>query len=183
VRDPCDRQRVPRCRHARAALFELRRKGGSVFGTSLDLRRWNAIREVRTVMRKATSCCSTIRSAALLACFSLLSIGCKKTDDPPPTQAGYPTPAPAAAPVQQAPGYGDGTTQQAAPVVGATPAAAPVGTLSQPGPFATPCQTDAPCLTHHCNIAAGKCAFPCQTDNDCMPGNRCIAPACLPKLQ
>ncbi len=134
-------------------------------------------------MRKAASYCSTITSAALLAYCSLLSIGCKKTDDPPPAQAGYPTQAPGAAPVQQAPGYGDGTTQQAAPVVGATPAPAPAGTLSQPGPFATPCQTDAPCLTHHCNIAAGKCAFPCQTDNDCMPGNRCIAPACLPKLQ
>jgi len=32
-------------------------------------------------------------------------------------------------------------------------------------------------------VAAQKCAWPCQTDNDCMPGNACIAPTCLPKLQ
>jgi hypothetical protein len=120
-----------------------------------------------------------------LACALLLPLACKKTNEPPP-QAGYPAQAPATATVQQAPGYGDGTVAQAAPVVATSPATAaiaPTGALSQPGPFATPCQTDAPCLTHHCNIPAGKCAFPCQTDNDCMPGNRCIAPACLPKLQ
>ena len=136
-------------------------------------------------MREAALSRVTLSSAAVVAvCWLLLPLACNKSDDPPPAQAGYPTtPAPAGAPVQQAPGYGNGTAQEAAPVVAATPAAAPVGTLSQPGPFATPCQTDAPCLTHHCNIAAGKCAFPCQTDNDCMPGNRCIAPACLPKLQ
>lgn len=133
-------------------------------------------------MLKAHVLHPTLATASALVLPLLLALGCKKTDDPPP-QAGYVTQPPATGPVQQAPGYGNGTTQQAAPVFGAAPAAAPASTLSQPGPFATPCQGDAPCLTHHCNIAAGKCAFPCQTDNDCMPGNRCIAPACLPKLQ
>ena len=108
---------------------------------------------------------------------------CNKTDAPPPAQPSYVAQPPGTAPVQPAPGYGDGT-QAVIPAVaaaGATPASA--GSLSQPGPLALPCQGDAQCLTHHCNIAAGKCAWPCQTDNDCMPGNRCIAPTCLPKLQ
>jgi hypothetical protein len=115
---------------------------------------------------------------------------CKKSSDPPATQAGYPTQAPNAVPVQQTPGYGDGTTQQPAvlaaspaPATAALPGAAPAATLSQPNPLALPCSTDVQCLTHRCNVAAGKCAWPCQTDNDCVPGNTCIAPTCLPKLQ
>ena len=127
----------------------------------------------------------SMRSVLLATLCAPLAANCKKTDDPPPAQAGYPTQAPGygTAPVQQAPGYGDGTTQQAVPVVAATPGAAPAGTLSQPSPLALPCQSDAQCLTHHCNVPAGKCAWPCQSDNDCVPGNRCIAPTCLPKLQ
>lgn len=130
-------------------------------------------------MRKPALCRFTQISAALVATSSLLPLACKKKDGPPPVQAGYPTQAPA----QQAPGYGDGTTQPVAPAVAVTPVGAATATLSQPGPLALPCQTDVQCLTHHCNIAAGKCAWPCQSDNDCIPGNRCIAPTCLPKFQ
>ncbi|HEX2669905.1 MAG TPA: hypothetical protein VHM25_03480, partial [Polyangiaceae bacterium] len=86
------------------------------------------------------------------------------------------------APVTQAPGSGDGTT--AAPTLAASPAPGVTGApLSTPNPLALPCTTDANCLTHRCNVAAQKCAWPCQTDNDCMPGNACITPTCLPKLQ
>jgi hypothetical protein len=52
--------------------------------------------------------------------------------------------------------------------------------LSQPSPVAFPCQTDAQCILHRCNVQAGKCAFPCQTNNDCQPGFQCISPACAP---
>jgi hypothetical protein len=131
------------------------------------------------------------RSALPLAMF--VSVGlvlggaaCKKSSDPPATQAGYPTQAPNAVPLQQAPGYGDGTAQPPAVLAAspaAVPGAAPAAALSQPSPLALPCSTDVQCLTHRCNVAAGKCAWPCQTDNDCMPGNACIAPTCLPKLQ
>ncbi|HYQ30576.1 MAG TPA: hypothetical protein VER04_25270 [Polyangiaceae bacterium] len=72
-----------------------------------------------------------------------------------------------------------------APTLATSPTAArAVNTpLSTPNPLALPCTADAHCLTHRCNVAAQKCAWPCQTDNDCMPGNACIAPTCLPKLQ
>jgi hypothetical protein len=132
-------------------------------------------------MRKAGFYCVRMNFIVLVGC--IVAIACKTTAAPPPAQAGYPAPATGASPIQQPPGYSDGTAQQTAPVEAATPGAVPAGMLSQPGPFATPCQNDGPCLTHHCNVAAGKCAFPCQTDSDCTPGNRCVAPACLPKFQ
>lgn len=106
---------------------------------------------------------------------------CSKSNDPPPAQPSYVAQPPGTAPLPQPAGYGSGS--QAAVPVAATMGATPAATLSQPGPGALPCQSDLQCLTHHCNLTAGKCAWPCQTDNDCMPGNRCIAPTCLPKLQ
>ena len=115
--------------------------------------------------------------------LAALAFGCAKHGAPPPA-AYAPPPAPAT-PVTQAPGYNDGT----APVLAASPAApgaaggVPSAPLSTPNPLALPCTVDANCLTHRCNVAAQKCAWPCQTDNDCMPGNACIAPTCLPKLQ
>jgi hypothetical protein len=115
------------------------------------------------------------------------SAACKKNNDQPAALAGYPAQPPNGAPIQQPPGYGAGTVQQpavlpASPAPGAAPPAT-AAALSQPSPLALPCSTDAQCLTHRCNVAAGKCAWPCQTDGDCMPGNACIAPTCLPKLQ
>ena len=86
---------------------------------------------------------------------------------PPAAQAGFsaPTPTPAAAPV---------TSTSTVPTSAA---------LSQPNSLALPCQTDAQCLTHRCNVAAGKCAWPCQADSDCNPGNRCLPPMCIPSVQ
>lgn len=98
----------------------------------------------------------------------VLCVGCGKSNDPPPAQPFAPASGPAPAPAVVGP---------------AAAVATPAATLSQPSPFALPCQTDAQCLTHRCNVGAGKCAWPCQSDGDCMPGNACIAPTCLPKLQ
>lgn len=129
----------------------------------------------------APSSNSGLRSPTLACLLLAMSISCSKRNDPPAAQPSYSSATPGAAPVTQPAGYG---TEQA-PVLAAAPAttAAPAASLSQPSPFALPCQSDAQCLTHHCNVTAGKCAWPCQSDNDCMPGNRCIAPTCLPKLQ
>ena len=86
--------------------------------------------------------------------------------------------------MSQAPGYGDGTQATPPPAFGASPTtAAAAAPLSTPNPLALPCTVDANCLTHRCNVAAQKCAWPCQSDNDCLPGNTCITPTCLPKLQ
>ncbi|HEY0469827.1 MAG TPA: hypothetical protein VGC79_36825 [Polyangiaceae bacterium] len=108
----------------------------------------------------------------------LVALSCQKHSDPPPA---YPPAHAPGQPVTQAPGTGDGTTPTATPL--APPLAASSAALSTPNPLALPCTTDAHCLTHRCNVAAQKCAWPCQTDNDCTPGNACIAPTCLPKLQ
>lgn len=118
---------------------------------------------------------------AWLALFALGMTSCASHSEAPPQTSGA-TPA---APVTQAPGYGDGTSPVLA---GSQPPGAPTAgvasaPLSTPNALALPCTADANCLTHRCNIAAGRCAWPCQTDNDCMPGSTCIAPTCLPKLQ
>lgn len=62
------------------------------------------------------------------------------------------------------------------------PAAAPTGTMSKPADYAFPCQSDAQCVAHRCNVAAGKCAWPCQTNADCQPGFQCLSPQCVPAL-
>jgi hypothetical protein len=46
--------------------------------------------------------------------------------------------------------------------------------------MAFPCQNDAACFTHRCNVQAGRCAWPCQSDADCAPGNKCMSPQCVP---
>jgi hypothetical protein len=66
----------------------------------------------------------------------------------------------------QAPaGYGQ---PQPAPAAG-QPAAG-----GQPSPFALPCQSDATCGTHRCNVAAQKCAWPCASNADCTAGFSCM---------
>ncbi|MCC6526710.1 MAG: hypothetical protein IT373_28945 [Polyangiaceae bacterium] len=47
-------------------------------------------------------------------------------------------------------------------------------------PLAPPCQADAGCLTHRCNLQMQKCAMPCGSAADCQPGNGCVAGACIP---
>ncbi|MFZ5897305.1 MAG: hypothetical protein ACOY0T_39995 [Myxococcota bacterium] len=135
---------------------------------------------------------SRVRTPYVIAMLlANLGVACKSEDQPPPQQGGYPqqqypqqqqqypqqqypqqtAPAPAApAPAAPAP---------AAPAPAAPAPAAPAQ-MSQPGPAALPCSTDAQCLLHRCNTQFGKCAFPCATDADCNPGNRCQAPLCIP---
>ena len=117
-----------------------------------------------------------IRIPSLLLVFVVGGAsGCAKQ-----TNASHPPQGPQL--VQPTPG--DGTVKPTLASSPAVPPAAPVGApLSQPNPLALGCTQDIHCLTHRCNVAAGKCAWPCQTDNDCMPGNTCISPTCLPKLQ
>ena len=120
---------------------------------------------------------------------------CKKKDEePPPAQGGYGQPGygqpgygqqqPGYG--QQQPGYGQQQPgygqQQPYPQPTGTTTAAPTatGTTSQPAAFAFPCQNDASCMTHRCNTQVGKCAWPCQSDADCTPGNKCMAPQCVP---
>jgi hypothetical protein len=129
------------------------------------------------------------------ACVSLALVtfvaiaGCKKQEEQPP--AGYGAPPPQPYPGQQPqpgqpptqPGYGQDPTQPA-PGAAPAPAAPPAGgQMSQPNAMAFPCQTDAQCFTHRCNTQYGKCAWPCQTDADCTPGNKCMAPQCVPAGQ
>jgi hypothetical protein len=107
-------------------------------------------------------------------------LGCSAKEDPPPVQPGqqqYPQQPQQQYPQQPAPGY---PAQQPGYPAPAAPAPAATGTTSQPSPIAFPCSTDAQCLSHRCNVAAGKCAWPCQSANDCMPGFQCMAPTCIP---
>ena len=118
---------------------------------------------------------------AMFAGLSLAAIACKK-DDPnaqsaanqqgqyPQQQGQYP--AQQGQYPQQQGQYPQQQPQGQYPAQTTTPAAAG-GTLATPGAMATPCSSDAICLTHKCNVAAGKCAFPCATDFDCASGNRC----------
>lgn len=116
---------------------------------------------------------------ALVLLVTAAASGCGSSNPPPPAQSAPQTSATAA--LTSPPGFGDGATTLT-PTLATSPAA-PAAPLSQPNALALPCTTDAQCLTHRCNVAAGKCAWPCQRDADCVPGNSCIAPTCLPKLQ
>lgn len=62
----------------------------------------------------------------------------------------------------------------------------PDGPLTTPGALALPCNTDAECMTHRCNMRFAKCAFPCKTDRDCIAGSTCYTQGgamatCIPK--
>jgi hypothetical protein len=140
----------------------------------------------------------SVRSLALtglLGCAGVV-LGCSAKEDPPPAQpqpgygqqpGGYPAqqypqqqyPQQPQQPYPQQPAAGYPAQQPGYPAP-AAPAPATTGTTSQPSPIAFPCSTDAQCLSHRCNVAAGKCAWPCQTANDCMPGFQCMAPTCIP---
>ena len=116
-----------------------------------------------------------------------LAAACKKDERPPvaptasarppgyPPQPGYPQQQPSGYPSQ--PGYPPSPQQPGAP--------AP-GQMSTPGPSAFACQSDAQCVTHHCNLQYQRCAFPCQSDADCIQGAACFGAGgsmavCLPK--
>ncbi len=113
------------------------------------------------------------RAAARLMMSCLVSavalVGCKKKDETQNTQ--YPPPG------QQQPPPGQYYPQQPPPATAAPPAttAPPAATGGQPtASGGLPCQADATCMTHRCNLAAGKCAWPCQSNDDCQPGNQCM---------
>lgn len=133
-----------------------------------------------------------VRTVCVLAVAALpsITIGCKSEDQPPPQQGGYPQQQ---YPQQQYPQQQQQYPQQQypqqqypqqpaqpAPAPAPAPATPAAPQMSQPGPAALPCSTDAQCLLHRCNTQYGKCAFPCATDADCNPGNRCQAPLCIP---
>jgi len=130
-------------------------------------------------MRKAAF---AVMTAAVVPLLVLPA--CKKDDETAPAQQpvanpqqpGYPA-QPGAYPAQPAP-----TAATPAPAATTPAPAATAGAMSVPGPVATPCQNDSPCLTHRCNLQYGKCAFPCTpgNPNDCQPGNNCVAGACVP---
>jgi hypothetical protein len=135
---------------------------------------------------------SVIATALVLA-----ALGACKKDDPPPQnpggwqgQAGYGQPQPGYGQNPQ-PGYPaqpaqPGYPQQPAPQPQPQPTAAPppaTGTAGMnPTPQGLPCTQDAQCLTHKCNVAAGKCSWPCQGPADCAPGMQCLAPICVPTV-
>ncbi|HEX9294648.1 MAG TPA: hypothetical protein VF881_02405 [Polyangiaceae bacterium] len=113
--------------------------------------------------------------------FVLAAVGACKKEEPPPQnpqgwqqgQTGYGQPGPQGQPPPQQ-GYG-----QPAPTATTPPAATATGAMN-PSPQGVPCSSDAQCLTHKCNVAAGKCSWPCQGPADCMPGMQCLAPICVP---
>lgn len=116
----------------------------------------------------------------LVLCLSAATVACKKDEQPPPQQPVYaPQAPPPAQPAPAQPAPAQPAPAQPAP---AQPTAAPAGPLSQPGPLAGPCTSDANCFTHRCNTQVGKCVLPCVTNNDCNPGNNCMAGVCVPAL-
>jgi hypothetical protein len=46
--------------------------------------------------------------------------------------------------------------------------------------FGIPCQSDAGCGTHRCNLTTQTCAFPCGGPQDCATGATCSLGVCLP---
>jgi len=127
-----------------------------------------------------------MRNAALVLVAStvlpvLILAACKKKQEEQPPQ--YPGYAGQAGYAGQ-PGYGGqpGYAGQAGqPGYGGT-GAAPAGTATggQPAPMAFPCQSDATCGLHKCNVGVGRCQWPCSTNDDCQPGNTCMTPFCVP---
>lgn len=112
------------------------------------------------------------RAAARLMMSCLVSavalVGCKKKDETQNTQ--YPPPGQQPPPGQYYPQQPPAT---AAPPPATT--APPATTGGQPtASGGLPCQADATCMTHRCNLAAGKCAWPCQSNDDCQAGNQCM---------
>ncbi len=142
-------------------------------------------------MRKFSSVIVGVVAVASVGLVILVS-ACKKDETPPPNQAGYGQPgygAPqqGAYPQQGVPQQGYPQQPQPGGYPQQPPAVAPAaGQLSVPGPTALPCQNDASCMTHKCNVQYGKCAFPCQNDGDCIQGSTCFLAggalaACIPK--
>ena len=87
----------------------------------------------------------------------------------PQQPGGYPPQQPGGYPPQQPGGYPPPATPPAGGTAGMNPT-----------PQGLPCTSDAQCVTHKCNIAAGKCSWPCQGPADCAAGMQCLTPICVP---
>ena len=117
--------------------------------------------------------------------FVLATVGACKKEEPPPQnpqswqqgqpgygQPGYP---------QQQPGYPQQQPGYPAPTPQPTSMPPTGGTVGMnPSPQGLPCTSDAQCVTHKCNTAAGKCSWPCQGPADCAAGMQCLTPICVP---
>jgi len=118
---------------------------------------------------------------SLIALAGVVSVvtGCAKESEPAAAPAPYVAPTPTPTVAQPQPAV---TTATPAPAVTAPAAAAPVGTMATPGPFALPCTSDASCGLARCNVQFQKCAFPCAGPVDCAAGNTCntLTGLCLP---
>src|SRR5690606_4943635 len=135
-----------------------------------------------------------LMSVAVVSMVSSALLGCGGSEpepQTPPAQATYPYPQATYGqqypqqqyPQQQYPQQQypqQQYPQQQYPQAGSPTAPAPAGTMSEPAPYSFPCQSDAQCLAHRCNVSAGKCAWPCQSNADCQAGFQCMAPACIP---
>ena len=129
-------------------------------------------------------------ASTLIAC---IVIACKKDDPPPATQAnvGQPPNQPYNPNQPNQPNNPNQPNQPYPPQPNQPYPGQPMPAqpqLATPAAHATPCQNDTVCITHKCNVAAGKCAFPCATDFDCLPGSYCFmglpppaGPACVLK--
>lgn len=123
---------------------------------------------------------------AAVVSFGALAVACGS--DPPPATPIAPaqtaTTPQGTAPV--APGYNQAGYQTPGYTPTIPSSSATPGQMSTPGPTALSCQSDAQCMTHHCNMQFQKCAFPCQSDADCVQGATCFvaggpAAICMPK--
>jgi hypothetical protein len=133
----------------------------------------------------------TVAACLLLVLAPLAVLGCERGRDPEdPSEVGYGQPGygqpgygqpgygqPQPGYGQPQPGYGQPQPGYGQPQPGygqPPPPAAPAN------PLALPCQSDAQCGTHRCNMQAGRCSFPCASGAECQPGSGCAAGVCLP---
>jgi len=58
----------------------------------------------------------------------------------------------------------------------------PAATGGAQNPVSPPCQSDAICVTHKCNMSIGRCAIPCGGPADCIAGASCMSGVCVPAV-
>jgi len=131
---------------------------------------------------------SLLTSGVMATAFVLATVGaCKKEEPPPQNPQGWQQGQPGYGQQPGQPGYGQqpgypqqqpGYGQPAPQPTGMPPAGGTAG--MNPAPQGVPCTSDAQCVTHKCNTAAGKCSWPCQGPADCAAGMQCLTPICVP---
>lgn len=126
--------------------------------------------------------------AGVLSLIAFLAAGAACSSDPEPqTPAGQDPYGQGAYPGQgtynqgtygQAQGYPQGSYGTPAPATTATAA----GTATSPSILTIPCQSDAGCGTHKCNLTVGACILPCAGPQDCAAGTACTMGVCVPGM-